>query len=72
MGLTHEELVSKASQQAKNLQVQEVEDLAAAWKKLDIDGNETILVSEVDQFLTDLGINMPQESKDTLIESLDK
>ncbi len=72
MGLTKEELVQKANQQAKNLQVQEIEDLAAAWKQLDIDGNETILVSEVDQFLTSLGINMTQEAKNSLILSLDK
>ena len=72
MGLTHEQLVAKAGQQAKNMQVQEIENLATAWKKLDIDGNETILVSEVDQFLTNMGLNLPQAVKDNLIETLDK
>merc|ERR1712127_265300 len=72
MGLTRDELAEKASQNAKNLQVQEIEDLADAWQKLDQNGDETILVSEVDQFLQDLKIKMPEDARDALIADLDK
>ncbi len=47
MGLTHEELVSKASQQAKNLQVQEVEDL---WKIVIIYDNFFIEIVKLNNF----------------------
>lgn len=72
MGASREDLVEKASAEAKNLQVQEIEDLATAWQKLDIDGNETILTSEVDTFLCELGKSMSEENRDAFIAELDK
>ena len=47
-------------------------DLAHAWKKLDINGDETIKTSEVSQFLNDLNINMSETQIEELIKKLDK
>lgn len=72
MGASKEDLVSKATAEAKNLQVQQIEDIASAWMKFDADGNEIISTEEVAQFLQELAINMPQEEIDSLVADLDK
>lgn len=72
MGASKEDLVSKATAEAKNLQVQQIEDIASAWMKFDADGNEIISTGEVVQFLQELAISMPQEEIDSLVADLDK
>ncbi len=72
MGSSKEDLVSKASAQAKNLQVQQIEDIASAWLKFDADGNEVISTGEVANFLQHLSISMSQEEIENLVSTLDK
>lgn len=46
--------------------------MANAWKKFDINGDEVIKAEEVEQFLADLNINMPEEAREEFVASLDK
>lgn len=47
-------------------------DLANAWKKFDVNGDEVIKAEEVEQFLADLNINMPAEAREEFVATLDK
>jgi Ca2+-binding EF-hand superfamily protein len=66
------DLVLEASQKAKNLQIDEIHRIKAAWDKCDLNHDGTVSVTEVDKFLSNLNISLPQSRRAEIIKALDR
>ena len=49
-----------------------IKELKAAWDKFDLDGNGTVSIKEVDEFLKNLNIRVPLAERKHIEQALDR
>lgn len=67
------DLVLEASSRAKNLQIDEIHSIKAAWDKFDLNSDGEVKADEVAEFLRHLNINVVSEAqKQKILNELDR